>query len=123
MIMQHWSRMNIIEISNIDTDELDGYIHESIKRWEKLEENKWFAFQIETRREGRDEFSTKAVYYCSTDYCVNHSGPSLVISVEYNEVEMIGKIEIEYLGRFSNAAIQELKDIFNDVIGTFNQDL
>ncbi|TFG99903.1 hypothetical protein E4H12_01000 [Candidatus Thorarchaeota archaeon] len=112
--------MDIIEISYIDTAELDGYISESIKRWEKIEENKWFAFQIETGGLLRDEFSTKAVYYCSTDYCVNHSGPSLVISVEYNEVEMTGKIEIEYQGSFSNAAKQKLIDIFNDVIGTFD---
>jgi hypothetical protein len=68
----------------------------------------------------RDEFSTKVVYYCSTDYCVNHSGPSLIINVNYDEVEMTGKIEIEYEGTFSNAAKQELIDIFNDVIGTFD---
>jgi hypothetical protein len=43
-----------------------------------------------------------------------------MIYIDYDEVEMTGKIEIEYLGGFSNAAKQELTDIFNDVIGAFD---
>ena len=44
----------------------------------------------------------------------------ITIYVDYDEVEMTGKIEIEYDSTFSNAAKQKLIDILNDVIGTSN---
>lgn len=112
--------MDIIETGYIDTAELDHYIRRAIKRWEEIEANKWFDFLIETRQKSRDEFITKAIYDCSTDYCVNHPGPSLVISVDYDEIERTGKIEIEYEDSFSDGSRQKLIDILSDVIGTFD---
>ncbi|MGY5858721.1 MAG: hypothetical protein RTU63_05075 [Candidatus Thorarchaeota archaeon] len=112
--------MDSIEIRHIDTAVLEDVIRESIKRWEKIKGNQWSDYQIETSSVERNEFSTKAVYHCSTDYCVNHPGPMITIYVDYDEVEMTGKIEIEYDSTFSNAAKQKLIDILNDVIGTSN---
>jgi hypothetical protein len=43
-----------------------------------------------------------------------------MIYVDYDEVDMIGTIEIEYLGSFSHTAKEELVGIVNEVIGTFD---
>ena len=112
--------MDIVEISYIDTAELDGYIREALKRWEKSESTGWGTVGIQARRVWRDESSTKAVYYCPFNYHSQYSGPTVLIYVDYDEVDMTGTIEIEYLGRFSHRAKEDLTRIFNEVIGNFD---
>lgn len=112
--------MDIVEISYIDTAELEGYIREAMKRWEKSKVNRLGMFYIRTRRVWRDDSYTKAVFYCSFEIAYHYTGPSMMIYIDYDEVEMTGKIEIEYLGTFSNTAKEELVSIINDVIGSFD---
>ena len=112
--------MDIVEISYIDSAELDGYIREAIKRWEKSKVNKWCSISIRTRHVWRDESSTKAVYYCLFEYATGYGGPSLMIYVDYDEVDMTGIIEIEYLGRFPSVAKEALVGIFNEVVSSFD---
>jgi len=118
--MKEWLRMDIVEISYIDTAELDSYIREAIKCWNKSDVIKWCNFTIRTRRVWRDESSTKAVYYCLLEYPFTNIVQSLMIYVDYDEVEMMGKIEIEYLASFSRVVKEGLVDIFNEVVGSFD---
>jgi hypothetical protein len=121
--MIDWLRMDIIEISYIDTSELDGYIREAIKRWENTDVNRWGIIQIRTRHVWKDDSSTKAVYFCPYETASRYAGPIVMIYVDYDEVDMTGKIEIEHLGSFSNKAKEELVKIFNEVVGSFDPSL
>ena len=112
--------MDIVEVSYIDTSELDGYIREALKRWERSKTSGWGEVEIRARRVWRDDSSTKAAYYCPFNFSSHIASPSVMIYVDYDEVDMTGTIEIEYLGSFSNAAKEELVGIFNEVIGSFD---
>jgi len=109
--------MDFIEISYIDTSELEGYIHEAIKRWDKSNGIRLSTINIRTRHVWKDESSTKAVFYYSYE---GPYGPSLMIYVDYDEVNMGGVIEIEYLSEFSTKAKGALVAVFNEVLGSFD---
>jgi len=120
MIIKNWLRMDIVQVSYIETAELDGYIREALKRWENSKVIGWGGISIQARRVWRDKSSTKAAYYCPFNYGSHVSSPSVMIYVDYDEMDMTGTIEIEYLGRFSSVAKEELTELFNEVIGTFD---
>jgi len=112
--------MDLIEISYIDTSELDGYIREVLKRWERSKVFRWGTINIRTRRIWRDDSSTKAVFFCPYDITSGYIMPSLMIYIDYDEINMTGKIEIEYIGDFSTKAKEALVDIFEEVVCSFD---
>ena len=48
---------------------------------------------------------------------------TMIIYVEYDEVEMTGRIEIEHIGPSSEATKQDLKKIITEVVGSFEPSL
>ena len=115
--MQHWLRMDIVEIvdiSYIDTAELDRYIHESLKRW------KIASVDIISKRVWRDEFSIKAAYHCVGNYPSHYQWPTLMVYVDYDEVDMTGRIEIEFIRAMTKSDGLKLIENFKDVFGSFN---
>jgi len=112
--------MDLIEISYIDTSELDGYIREVLKRWERTNVIRWSTINIRTKRIWRDDSSTKAVFFCPFEITSGYVFPSLMIYVDYDEINMSGRIEIEYIGDFSTKAKGALVDIFEEVVCSFD---
>ena len=112
--------MDFIEISYIDTSELDGYILEVLKRWERTNVIRWGTINIRTKRIWKDDSSTKAVFFCPFDVTSGYIMPSLMIYVDYDEINMIGRIEIEYIGDFSTKAKGVLVGIFEEVVCSFD---
>ena len=112
--------MDFIEISYIDTSELDGYIREVLKRWERTNVIRWGTINIRTRRIWRDDASTKAVFFCPFEVTADYTMLSLMIYIDYDEINMTGKIEIEYLGDFSTKAKDALVGIFEEVVCSFD---
>jgi len=118
MQILQWSRMDIVEINYIDTTELDGYIHESLKRWDQTRSNLTENVTIISRRVWKDELNTRAAYCCRVN-----KWTTMMIYVEYDEVDMTGRIEIEHIGSSSEATKQDLKKIMTEVVGTFEPTL
>jgi len=106
--------MDIVDIRYIDTSELDGYIRESLKRWDQTKSNFADSVTIVSKRIWKDDLSTRAAYYCN-----DNEWTTLMIYVEYNEVEMAGRIEMEHFGPSSETTKQDLKEIMTEVVGSF----
>jgi hypothetical protein len=106
--------MDIVDINYIDTTELDGYIRESLKRWDQTRFYLASSVTIISKRVWKDELNTRAAYYCRVN-----DWATMIIYVEYDEVEMTGRIEIEHIGPSSEATKQDLKKIMTEVVGSF----
>lgn len=112
--------MDLLEISYVDTSELDGYIREVLKRWERTNVIRWGTINIRARRVWKDDSSTKAVFFCPYEVNSGCFSPALMIYVDYDEINMTGRIEIDYIGDFSTKAKDALVGIFDEVLGTFD---
>lgn len=111
--------MNIIEISYIDTAELDIYIRESLKQWRDTASPFAVTIDILSKRIWREDVNTKAVFYCPLKPHSAYARPLLIIYVEYDEVNMTGRIELECHDLDSKIS-KSLIEIFKDVFGLFD---
>ena len=111
--------LEIVEINYIDTDELDRYVHEPLKQWRDTASP--FAVTIDTlsKRIWREDVNTRAVYYCPLKPHSAYTRPMLIIYVEYDEVNMTGRIELE-CNDLDSKISKSLIEVFNDVFNTYD---
>lgn len=111
--------MDIVEINYIDTSELDRYIHESLKRWRDTAAPFAVTINILTKRIWRNDVKTNAVFYCQLEPHSAYNRPLLIVYVEYDEVNMTGKIELESVDLESEVS-KNLIDSFKGVFISFD---